>query len=229
MIFFEYKFSAPSRWGIGSELHVDLGAGSYPRNPFRANKVIAVDVLDPSEISINPHSDIFDLEYLQVSRFEEFPIRDQSVSSISGFDFLEHLSREPNDKDNEFIFVMNEVFRVLKPGGCALFVTPAYPLKTAFQDPTHVNILTKDTYEYFCGSAPLAQKLGYGFTGKFELRAQFWAGPFSKIWKFPSEGKKVGTFRNRINFSIIRFFEIARLKFRRTHLVWILRKPIESH
>ncbi len=227
MSFFDYKFKAPSRWEIGSEIHVDLGAGSYPRNPFKAKKVIAFDVLDPSEISIDSQSEAYELEYLQVSRFKEFPIGDQSVGSISGFDFLEHLSREPNGNNNEFIFVMNEVYRILKPGGYALFVTPAYPLRTAFQDPTHVNILTRDTYEYFCGSAPLAQKLGYGFQGEFELLAQFWAGPFSNVWKYPNDGKRVGTFRNRVNFSIIRFLEIARFKFRRTHLVWILHKPFQ--
>lgn len=225
MSFLKYKFNTPERWGIDSGTHLDLGAGSYPRNPFNAKEVIAFDVLDPSEISVSSHTNGYELKYLQVRRYEDFPLGNQSVSSISGFDFLEHLSREPGAPANEFIFVMNEVFRVLTPGGVALFVTPAYPLTTAFQDPTHVNILTRDTYEYFCGSNPLAQKLGYGFEGKFEILCQFWAGPFSRVWRYPSNADSRGTFRNQINFSIIRFTEIFRFKFRKTHLVWVLRKP----
>jgi len=226
MGFFNYKFNSPDRWNISSETHLDLGAGSYPRNPFKAKQVIAFDVLDPSEISVNSSSNVYELKYLQVARFQDFPLDDRSVGSISGFDFLEHLSREPGAKENEFIFVMNEVFRVLKPGGVALFVTPAYPLRTAFQDPTHINILTRDTYEYFCGSTPLARKLGYGFEGKFELLGQFWAGPFSKVWRHPRDINPRRTLRNRINFSIIRMIEVVRFKFRKTHLVWILQKPI---
>ena len=225
MSFLRYKFSPPEFWEIDSKIHVDLGAGSYPRNPFDAKQVIAFDVLDPLDISVNSNLIGYELKYLQVSRFNEFPLEDESVTSISGFDFLEHLSREPGPLFNEFIFVMNEVFRILKPGGIALFVTPAYPLRTAFQDPTHINILTRDTYEYFCGSNPLAKKLGYGFDGQFELLSQFWAGPFSKVWRYPSNVNSRGTVRNRINLSIIRLAEIARFRYRRTHLVWVLRKP----
>ena len=224
MSFLEYKFKPPYQWGIDSEVHVDLGAGSFPRNPFKASELIAFDVLDPKDISINTKLNGSNLKYMQVSRFGAFPLGDESVTSISGFDFLEHLSREPGTKVNEFIFVMNEVFRVLRSGGVALFVTPAYPLKTAFQDPTHINIMTKETYEYFCGKNPLALKLGYGFEGQFELVSQFWAGPFSKVWKYANASDNRGTLRNRINLSIVRLSEIARLKFRRTHLVWVLRK-----
>jgi SAM-dependent methyltransferase len=224
MSFLKYKFNPPHQWGISSEIHVDLGAGSYPRNPFNANQMVAFDVLDPKDISINSNSDGSQLKYMQVSRFKAFPLGSESVTSISGFDFLEHLSREPGPKVNEFIFVMNEVFRILKSGGVALFVTPAYPLRTAFQDPTHINIMTKETYEYFCGKNPLASKLGYGFEGQFELVSQFWAGPFSKVWKYANAGANRGTLRNRINLFIVRLSMIARFKFRRTHLVWVLRK-----
>jgi SAM-dependent methyltransferase len=224
MSFLNYKFKPPHQWGIDSEVHVDLGAGSFPRNPFNASELIAFDVLDPKDISINTKSNTSNLKYMQVSRFKAFPLGDNSVTSVSGFDFLEHLSREPQPYANEFISIMNEAFRILKPGGIALFVTPAFPLKTAFQDPTHINILTENTYEYFCGNNPLALKLGYGFEGKFELVSQFWAGPFGKVWKYADSGNDRGTLRNRFNLSIIRLSEIARFKFRKSHLVWILRK-----
>ena len=70
---------------------------------------------------------------------------------------------------------MNEIYRVLKPGGIFLHVTPAFPSPEAFQDPTHVNIITENTFPcYFCNPNPDAKNLGYGFTGDFELIDQRW-------------------------------------------------------
>ena len=34
---------------------------------------------------------------------------------------------------------------------------------TSIQDPTHVNIITIDTWQYFCGDQALARM--YGYTG----------------------------------------------------------------
>jgi len=45
---------------------------------------------------------------------------------------------------------MNECYRVLKKDGVFLSMTPIYPYLGAFQDPTHVNIITVDTFtNYF--------------------------------------------------------------------------------
>jgi SAM-dependent methyltransferase len=74
-----------------------------------------------------------------------------------------------------FIELVNEIHRVLKNGGYFLHVTPAYPSKEAFQDPTHVNIITEDTFPfYFCQPELFAAKVGYGYTGNFELVGQVW-------------------------------------------------------
>jgi hypothetical protein len=54
-------------------------------------------------------------------------------------------------------------------------MTPCYPSPAAFQDPTHVNIITAKTHEYFCGDQPGAAI--YGFNGNFrELRSE-WVVP----------------------------------------------------
>ena len=49
------------------------------------------------------------------------------------------------------------------------FAVDAYE---AFQDPTHVNIMTEKTHLYFTGEKPLGRM--YGFSGQFEARKVEW-------------------------------------------------------
>lgn len=70
---------------------------------------------------------------------------------------------------------MSEIHRVLKPNGRFFALTPAYPAKQAFQDPTHVNILTEDTHSYFCGEHNHASR--YGFQGNFKVIDVSWVLP----------------------------------------------------
>jgi SAM-dependent methyltransferase len=97
---------------------------------------------------------------------------------ITAFDFIEHIPRVAIiDGSTKFPFInlMNEIFRALKPGGLFFAKTPAYPCKEAFQDPTHVNIITEDTFPlYFCNQS--AGRI-YGFSGSFTLVAQEWCRP----------------------------------------------------
>jgi SAM-dependent methyltransferase len=62
---------------------------------------------------------------------------------------------------------MNEVYRVLKPGGIFYAITPGYPRVEAFVDPTHVNFITKKTHTYF--TSPKYKARMYGFKGKFKI------------------------------------------------------------
>jgi SAM-dependent methyltransferase len=108
---------------------------------------------------------------------EPIPFQDSHFSSVSAFDFIEHVPRLLTHGDKvrfRFVELMSEVFRVLKPGGFFFSHTPAYPSPAAFQDPTHVNIITDATYpKYFCNRGtkrPGASR--YGFNGGFILIAQ---------------------------------------------------------
>ncbi len=146
--------------------HLDLGCGASPRNPYRYDEVHMIDIVAPAGID--------------ASRFrranltlEPIPHPDSSFDSVSAFDFIEHVPRllpTPDGRGTRFPFVelMNEIHRVLKPGGRFYALTPAYPSPEAFQDPTHVNIITEGTWRYFCGEPPQARV--YGFSGAFELR-----------------------------------------------------------
>lgn len=88
-------------------------------------------------------------DYLvQINPGEPLPFVDDTFSSVSAYDVLEHLPRT-SESGNTFIFYMNELYRVLKPGGTAIFIFPGYPSMDAFSDPTHVNYITKESVNFF--------------------------------------------------------------------------------
>jgi SAM-dependent methyltransferase len=149
--------SAPTR-------HLDLGCGAHPRNPYGRNEVHGVD------IAIADNMPGVRLQRCNVT-LEPLPFPDSHFDSLSAFDFLEHVPRLLPTADGAstrlpFIELMNECWRVLKPDGRFYAVTPCYPSPIAFQDPTHVNIITDQTHEYFCGPQPLGRM--YGFSGQFD-------------------------------------------------------------
>jgi SAM-dependent methyltransferase len=215
----------PIAWGIMSDSHLDVGCGNYPRNPFGAKNLMGADILEREFLSTD-----VDFEYIRVGTDGRLPLESNSLDSVSGFDFIEHLSRGSNAESNLFIQFMNEAHRVLKSEGVLLLVTPAFPSPAAFQDPTHVNFITEETITYFTGMNPGATQLGYGFRGKFELINQEWVGPLNQIWEvMPSTaGKHKGNdlFRNLLSHfqniqSIRRFISGVRNP---THLIWLVRK-----
>jgi SAM-dependent methyltransferase len=122
-------------------LAVDLGSGPRPRNMFGATKLIGLDN------SADAGSDILKCNL----GFENLPFEPGSVDYVTAYDLLEHIPRHSTqDLTSPFIHLMNEVYRILKPGGYFASLTPIYPFVGAFQDPTHVNIMTSNTIrDYF--------------------------------------------------------------------------------
>ena len=160
---------APLQRPPSTESHsLDLGCGGSPRNPFGASHVWGVEI----DANASPTIRRCDLAT------EPLPFASQSVQYCTAFDVLEHIPRvlyTAEGRRQPFIALMNEIHRVLAPGGYFLHQTPAYPAKEAFQDPTHVNVITEDTIPaYFCGPEPWARTHGYGFTGRFALVRQAW-------------------------------------------------------
>ena len=142
--------------------HLDLGCGGKPRNPYGRDELFG---LDQSSGFSNAN-----VRACQLG-LEPFPFPSDYFDSVSAYDLLEHIPRQAIDYAANrirfpFIELMQEVWRVLKPEGRFFALTPAYPAKQAFQDPTHVNIITNDTHLYFCGHEPPVTP--YGFNGRFE-------------------------------------------------------------
>lgn len=160
-------------------VHLDLGSGRFPRNPFGAKKVYGVDISDVS--SVDPNVTIMKADL----NFERLPFDVSTFDSISAFDFLEHILRvraENGRTHFPFVELMSEIFRVLKPGGIFYALTPSYPNESVFVDPTHVNFVSRDTHKYFCSPDNWATM--YGYSGSFDVLE-------SRIVNFDTEIKRL--------------------------------------
>jgi GT2 family glycosyltransferase len=88
------------------------------------------------------------------------PYPDNSVDMVRADDFLEHI---PIGK---VIPVIEEIWRVLKPGGIFESSTPSTDGRGAFQDPTHVSFWNCNSWLYY--SDPAYRNL-YGIKADFEI------------------------------------------------------------
>lgn len=146
------------------DTHLDLGCGDHPRNPYERGTLYGVDIRMPDRAVAYEH---------RVANLvlEPIPFADSSLGSVSAFDYLEHVPRLFPDGQGgtrfPFVQLMDEIWRVLAPGGRLYALTPAYPHPEAFVDPTHVNIITDESHTYFCGESPLGRM--YGFSGCFKV------------------------------------------------------------
>lgn len=150
--------------------HLDLGCGSRARNPYGCAELFGVD-LEPT-LAHAPTGVQLVAANLAL---EPIPFPAQHFDSVSAYDFLEHVPRVGLDYSAArtrfpFIELMNEVWRVLKPGGLFYAVTPCFNHEKVWRDPTHVNPITLKTERYF--TRPELGARRYGFSGDFELLRQ---------------------------------------------------------
>lgn len=141
---------------------LDLGCGFMPQNRFNAERIYGIDLFENNERNIKKVK----------LGFQSLPFVDCYFTYVTAYDVIEHIPRHallPQHNDTPFIFFMNEIYRVLKPGGVFLSVTPVYPYLGAFQDPTHNNIITVDTFRLYFSNKKIEIAEHYGITANFEI------------------------------------------------------------
>jgi SAM-dependent methyltransferase len=147
---------------------LDIGCGTNPKNTFNADELFGIDVREDVGANI----------YKADLVIEPIPFGDEMFDYVTAHDFIEHVPRViyvPHRR-NAFVELMNEVWRVLKTGGLFLSFTPAFPQAPAFRDPTHVNIITDETFPLYFDHVNRWGTM-YGFKGSFEVTSQEWRGP----------------------------------------------------
>lgn len=140
----------------GEAIQVDLGCG------FRKHGNLGIDVTAAGT----------EADLICRLGFEPIPLDDEVADTIFCRDFLEHLPKAfYSERDAKLrypvIELMNEAWRILKPGGTFTSFTPCYPAIEVHQDPTHLSVWTLESMAYFCGKYPVAKL--YGVRAQFEL------------------------------------------------------------
>lgn len=92
------------------------------------------------------------------------PYPDDSVDEVRAFDLLEHI------RPDKVVFVMNEIWRVLRPGGTLEHLTPSTDGRGAFQDPTHRSFWNANSWLYYTDER--YRRLVYGLEARFEVVQQ---------------------------------------------------------
>jgi SAM-dependent methyltransferase len=116
---------------------------------------------------------------------KKWPFADSSIGVVRAYDFLEHI---PHCRDSSCkheppyctVGVMNEIYRVLVPGGWLLSATPSTDGRGAFQDPTHCSFWNTNSFWYYTR----AQQRQYvpGIVARFQG---------TRVWQeFPSDWHK---------------------------------------
>lgn len=153
--------------------HADLGCG--------ARRAFATVVGHPeraANIGIDQDADCGEDVVPCVLGLEPIPVADNSQDLVTAYDLLEHIPRlvamarrdGPPKLFYPTIDLMNEVFRVLKPGGLFEALVPGVPfyLTGAVRDPTHVSLWCLESFDYFCSGRFQNLAGSYGITAQFE-------------------------------------------------------------
>lgn len=190
--------------------HLDLGCGASPRNVYGRPELFGIDIRS------NPLIDGLVFRQANLS-IDPIPFPDNYFGSVSAFDYLEHVPRILATHDGKsttfpFVCLMSEIWRVLAPNGLLYALTPAYPSPQAFQDPTHVNVITAQTHEYFCGDFPVAAM--YGFLGRFKaINTGFVVHKDSRIHAEKTIRKKIRHLKYRLQGRLTHFlWELEAIK-----------------
>lgn len=144
------------------EIELELGPGRIAKEHRRGH----------ATIGLNPSADYFCDIYWNLEN--GIPLEDESVSSITSNQFLEHISRD------RLIFLMNEFWRTLKPGGFMVHSVPIVTSPWAWADPTHRNFFQPNSFLYFSAredGTPFVENFSdYGIRCAFKTSMKVRAG-----------------------------------------------------
>ena len=147
-------------------MRLNLGSGDRAIGGY-----LSVDIFPPADV-------VCDLAL-------EWPWPDSSVDEVQALDIIEHIS----DK----VHFMNELHRVLRPGGKAIIETPNAARGAGFwQDPTHKSGWVINSFQYFeLGSfAHIRLARSYGIKAAFriiQLGESSYRDQFEEVWKIRAE------------------------------------------
>ncbi len=111
-----------------------------------------------------------------------WPWADGSVDEIKMYDVLEHL--------DDFMKAMEELFRILAPGGRCLISVPYWNSWCAHADPTHKRGFHEITFRFFDPEFVYCKERPYYTQARFKVvEEKFILVPFSPYFELPGVGE----------------------------------------
>lgn len=117
-----------------NKVRLDLACGSNKQKGY-----IGVDITKENTQA--------DIEWDLLKKYP-WPWEDNSVDEVFASHFLEHIPKGDSFQAPIYQF-MDEIYRILKPGGIARFISPYYTSVRAVQDPTHHQFISEPMFNYF--------------------------------------------------------------------------------
>lgn len=113
---------------------LDCGSGIFPYRGRAGEKVLTLDCRPETRPTV-----LHDLTEFP------YPFEDSSFDLVNASHILEHLP--------DVVGFMNEVYRILRPGGRLTVRVPHYSGRSAWCDPTHLRAFATCWARYFCAGA----------------------------------------------------------------------------
>lgn len=147
-------------------MKVNLGAGSNILADYVNHDLIALPGIDVVH-NLNQYP---------------WPWDDGSVDTIKMYDVLEHL--------DDFMMAMEELFRILTPGGCCHISVPYWNSWCAYADPTHKRGFHEITFRFFDPETAYCKERAYYTKARFKvIEEKFILVPFSPYFGLPFIGE----------------------------------------
>lgn len=162
-------------------MKVNLGAGHDIKNGYVNHDIANID-----NINVVHDLNIF-----------PWPWDDKSVDEIIAYDVLEHL--------NDFMKSMEELYRIMKPGGKLLIQVPYWNSWAAWADPTHKKSFNEFTFHFFDPNSKFNKERFYYSKSKFEIKHEMFSFAFiSPYLVIPLIGKRYA--KSKFSKFILLFF-----------------------
>lgn len=152
-----------------SEKVLHIGSGSAVLQGAES-----IDILDLPGVDVVHDLDVF-----------PWPYKDNEFDLVFGHNVFEHLTDQ--------VKTMEEIWRILKPGGRVVITVPYFRSTDAFTDTTHKHFFTSGSMNYFLDLKNNSQS-EYRYTEKRFEKVGFWYG-----WPQKSGSVLVRMFKNFIH------------------------------
>ncbi len=125
-----------------------------------------------------------------------WPFKSDSVDEVLVSHYVEHIPLDTPKGDGLILF-MNELHRILKPGGKATILAPYYSSMRCWQDPTHRRAISEATFLYFNQGWREQNKLDhYPITANFDYAYGYVMSP---EWSGRNDELRTFAVRNYVN------------------------------